>query len=324
MQDRCPLSPSDRFSLGGIGRLACWLSQRTRAQAATLVVSAVAIVAALDVLFAGLRVGLAPLYIVPVALACWTFGTRTAIATTIGVTLMAAAKEVLLNADPSLVAVAGNILTRGAAYALLALIVLSFRHSYDVAKFLARHDRMTGALNKEAFKEQAARQLDMARFGQAHQMLVLLDLDGFKAVNDRHGHEAGDEVLQRFSAGAARELRAQDCFGRVGGDEFALLLEVGSAEGARELAHGLHRRLSAVLAATGYPVTCSMGALLIPAGDGHSRDELMRQADRLMYESKHTGKDAVRFDWAGSALWQASGKAPVRGQMPAAAEAGVA
>lgn len=84
-------------------------------------------------------------------------------------------------------------------------------------------------------------------------------------------------------------------FRRIGGDEFAVLVSLSSAEAAQDTAEALHGRLTAALAATGLAVTCSMGVLIVPPESRASLDELMREADRLMYAAKHGGKDGFRF-----------------------------
>lgn len=284
-----------QFSFGRMGQVACWLNRRSYAQAWCLVVATVAIVSALDFATYDFELCIATLYIVPIALACWMFGPRESITTTIAVTLIAFTKYPLMHPDPNFFTTLWNGISRSMAFATLAAIVLSFRRSYDYVQFIANRDRMTGTLNKEAFDDEAKRRLDMARLTSSPILLAFLDLDGFKGVNDAHGHDAGDDVLRQFSDGAARELRRNDCFGRVGGDEFAMVLSVDSVVEAYDLAEDLHRRFTAVLETSGYPVTCSMGALIVPAGDSHNRRELMREADRLMYAAKNSGKNAVRI-----------------------------
>ena len=126
-------------------------------------------------------------------------------------------------------------------------------------------------------------------------LLAYLDLDGFKNINDDHGHEAGDRILRSFGAEGRVALRREDCFARLGGDEFAVLISLPSIDAAQEAAETLHARLSAVLASTGHDVTCSMGALVVPPDGTNSLEELMREADRLMYTVKKIGKNGVRF-----------------------------
>src|SRR3546814_14264703 len=97
-------------------------------------------------------------------------------------------------------------------------------------------------------------------------MLVLLDLDDFKAANDRAGHLAGDEILRAFAKGVSAIMRREDLIGRIGGDEFALLVRVPSIAEGQCIARDIHARLSAVLAQSRYPVTRSAALCVGKAG----------------------------------------------------------
>src|SRR3546814_4653886 len=91
-------------------------------------------------------------------------------------------------------------------------------------------------------------------------------------------------------------MRREDLIGRIGGDEFALLVRVPSIAEGQGIARDIHARLSAVLAQSRYPVTCSMGALLIPPEVPRTISELIHAADQAMYRAKRGGKNAVEID----------------------------
>ena len=120
--------------------------------------------------------------------------------------------------------------------------------------------------------------------------VAMIDLDGFKAVNDRHGHEVGDGVLVAAGEALQRALRAEDVIGRLGGEEFLALLPDTDAEAAARAAERLR---AAVAASDGpVPVTASVGwAVLLP---GEEPDDLVRRADEALYAAKADGKDRVR------------------------------
>jgi len=126
-------------------------------------------------------------------------------------------------------------------------------------------------------------------------VFIYMDLDGFKSVNDLHGHAAGDNVLQLFAAAAARSIRNGDLFARMGGDEFALLLRLPPEVDGARVAELLHGRLTAILKGTGLPVTCSMGALVLSPDMVEETGAMFEQADALMYEAKRSGKDGLRI-----------------------------
>jgi diguanylate cyclase (GGDEF)-like protein len=124
--------------------------------------------------------------------------------------------------------------------------------------------------------------------------LVLADLDNFKQVNDRYGHELGDEVLRAFSRVLREQLRDVDLPGRIGGDEFAVLLRETDGAGAVALAERLRAGLAAVRVATPrgpLRVTASLG--VTEYGEARTSDELFAEADEALYAAKAAGRDRV-------------------------------
>ena len=157
--------------------------------------------------------------------------------------------------------------------------------------YLATHDRLTGLANRWLLEERLSHAVARSRRGGGSGALLFIDLDGFKVVNDRHGHEVGDRMLKLAAERLLRSVRASDTVARWGGDEFAVLLE-GIEQ--REVAHAKGRELLRQLAepcadlpAVG-PLRASVGAALFPA-DGHDAATLMAQADRRMYRAKGRG-----------------------------------
>jgi diguanylate cyclase (GGDEF)-like protein len=138
-------------------------------------------------------------------------------------------------------------------------------------------------------------------------LLCYIDLDGFKQVNDRYGHDAGDQTLRELGARIKAFLRSTDCFGRIGGDEFAWLAPVESPEAAPELARTLHRRLIRILTEQRPELGCSLGAVIVSPGAKPPLTTLMHSADQLMYVAKRAGPNQLRM---ASAFSQAT-KEPV-------------
>jgi diguanylate cyclase (GGDEF)-like protein len=151
------------------------------------------------------------------------------------------------------------------------------RHAAE-AERLSRTDVLTGCLNRRGFDEELARRI--ARRGRYDTPfgLVLFDLDGFKDVNDRLGHAAGDELLRRIAATAGGTVRGGDAVCRMGGDEFAVLLDSTGAFCAPQAAE----RLRGVLAALS---SVSVGWAECP-DDATTADELYRRADARLYADK--------------------------------------
>jgi diguanylate cyclase (GGDEF)-like protein len=280
-----------------VGRLAGYLEAHSRKQIWTAIAVATVSVTTLDHVVPG--IGSALLYLPIICGAAWGLGVREGRF----VAFIAAFLTVLpsLHASPpdSLPILALRVLVCTGTFIFLAATVTSFRRSYDRELFHAHRDRMTGMLNKEVFDNRLRQGIrDAAHTGQTL-LLVILDLDDFKAVNNRHGHQAGDEVLRTFAKGASSIMRREDLIGRIGGDEFGLLVRVPSIAEGQGFARDIHARLTAVLSEGRYPVTCSMGAVLIPPDAPHDADALMRLTDRAMYRAKHAGKDDVEITSAG-------------------------
>jgi len=157
---------------------------------------------------------------------------------------------------------------------------------------LALTDHLTGAANARAFVEAATREVErLRRYGHAFG-LCYVDLDRFKAVNDQFGHGAGDELLRTVVRSIAAGLRSTDLLARLGGDELALLLPETGAEGASATAEKIRADIADAMAARGWPVTASVGALVCERPPGHV-DELIRAADALMYQAKAGGRNRV-------------------------------
>ena len=285
----------NRHLLGG--RLAAQLDALSREEVWLAIVVGTAIVAFLD--YSLPAAGLAPVYIVMICGACWGLGAREGylVAASGALLSAAAATRYGISLDPNMALIQVGV--RVVALLFLAATVTSFRRSYDRERFLARHDPMTRMLNKEVFQRCAQNMIMDAAHAQHMLLLLVLDLDDFKAVNSRGGHRAGDEVIRRFADALLAARRSNDLLGRIGGDEFSYLTRVASAQDAWNVASSLHAQLATVLADGHHPVTCSIGALLIAPEKPGDFQRLMHAADLAMYRAKKTGKNSVRFLQAG-------------------------
>lgn len=159
----------------------------------------------------------------------------------------------------------------------------------------AERDPLTDALNKGAFGESARRAVEVGRAGDGFTSLILLDLDHFKAINDTHGHQAGDVVLVRFARMVRAVLPKSGLFGRIGGEEFAVLLPACPLGEARRFAEMLRRATEGLTvrhAGKAIPLTVSIGVSGTQVGETGFH-ELMAQADRALYEAKHAGRNRV-------------------------------
>jgi diguanylate cyclase (GGDEF)-like protein len=152
---------------------------------------------------------------------------------------------------------------------------------------LADHDPLTGLHNRRSFVRALDRERLLSLRHGAPAALLMLDLDGFKAINDTHGHACGDDVLQAVADRLLTRARRSDVAGRLGGDEFALLLAHATAEQAETVAAVLRDELDAIRIGRTpglLGVRASMGIAAIDAGA--SSDEVLAAADEAMYAEK--------------------------------------
>jgi diguanylate cyclase (GGDEF)-like protein/PAS domain S-box-containing protein len=182
---------------------------------------------------------------------------------------------------------------------LLADITL-LKDSELRAAHSAQHDPLTGLPNRLLLDDRLQQALTRAERSRESLAVCYLDLDGFKAVNDRLGHAAGDQLLIEMARRLQACVRAQDTVARLGGDEFVLLLPAPGEPA--ELEAVLARVSSALnrpvlLDGQSAEVSASVGVALYPQ-DGHQADALLAQADRAMYQAKRQGRQRVCYSGA--------------------------
>lgn len=162
----------------------------------------------------------------------------------------------------------------------------------------AQTDFLTGLANRRHFLALAQRELERRKRYPQPLALAMLDLDHFKAINDAHGHDTGDLVLQAFAASCQRLLRATDVVGRLGGEEFAILFPQTDAAQALEVGERLRAEIAAggVSRPQGLPIryTVSIG-IAAAQGDDANIDMLLSRADAALYRAKADGRNCSRL-----------------------------
>jgi diguanylate cyclase (GGDEF)-like protein len=261
--------------------------------------ASLAAVNALDFL-SGIQMALMFLYLTVAGLAAWTFGERKGLLFGLLVALSGAAvRHVQMVGHPAHMLTpameAWSVVARILTSSLVVVLVSGMRGAIRLEQWRASTDGLTGVLNKTSFHAQMAANLAAARGTARGFILCYMDLDGFKQVNDRHGHSAGDEILRIFAQAAVDAIREGDLFARIGGDEFVALLSIPQTEDGDHIAALVHRRISMILEQTGLPVSCSMGALVAAPDELEPLEAAIQLADSLMYEVKHSGKNALRI-----------------------------
>lgn len=187
-----------------------------------------------------------------------------------------------------------NAGVRLAFFIIIARLLTLLRSSLESQRALAESDPLTGLANSRRFLRAVEAEVERATRYRRPLSVAYIDLDGFKAVNDRFGHGAGDDLLQAVGAQLRECTRSADLPARLGGDEFAILLPETDEQGARDAADKLRRALADAMDVRGWPVGFSMG--VATAGEAPPEaEELIGQADALMYEVKNSGKGRTIF-----------------------------
>ena len=241
----------------------------------------------------GAQVSVAPLYLLPIAVATWFVGLRTGLIFC-GLSAVVRLQDFWLTThrfSHPLIAYWNGLVELG-FFIVVALILSRLRSTTEHWAILARTDPLTGVLNRRAFTETATR--EVARAERYHRSLSLayLDIDDFKKVNDEGGHEDGDRLLVAVAETLARNLRSFDLVARYGGDEFVLLLPETGDKGAEIVLDKVMGALRSAVQGR-WPASFSIGAVTID-GPRTSLDRLIQQADKLVYAAKQEGKDCVR------------------------------
>jgi diguanylate cyclase (GGDEF)-like protein len=176
-----------------------------------------------------------------------------------------------------------------------ASIALQNAHLHRLARQLATTDELTQLANRRQFDEALGSEVARAQRFRDNVAVVVADLDNFKEINDRHGHDAGDLVLRAFASAIRANVRDVDLASRYGGEEFTVLLPSTDAEGGRQLAERLRSASEELSIDVGggawVAVRSSFGVASFPAEP--TAASLMRAADRALYRAKAAGKNTV-------------------------------
>jgi len=152
-------------------------------------------------------------------------------------------------------------------------------------------DELTQIDNRAKFNMQFTNAIQNSKTNKSPLSIVLLDIDDFKQINDKHGHAMGDTVLKMFTGIISNNIRKTDSFFRWGGEEFVLLLSATALENAKEISENLRRSIEAHDFGIGQKLTCSFG--VAARNEEDTSESLFERADKALYEAKNSGKNRV-------------------------------
>jgi diguanylate cyclase (GGDEF)-like protein len=186
-----------------------------------------------------------------------------------------------------------------AVIAFFVLAMLWLWRSWRRFRWMAQHDGLTRAYNREHFLVEAGRTLRQLHKAKVDACLVVLDLDHFKRINDTHGHAAGDQVLRSAAMIVGRELRPTDLLGRLGGEEFGILLPGCSCDQGLAVADRIRTALATTPVTLDSQVTVTVSAslgLACAADSSYMLHLLLIDADAALYRAKESGRNRVVMD----------------------------
>jgi diguanylate cyclase (GGDEF)-like protein len=185
-----------------------------------------------------------------------------------------------------------NASIRFLTFLIMAVLVSHMRMLLVREKYLAETDALTGCLNRRSFIDQLDGELRRLRRYRLPLSLAFIDIDNFKLVNDTLGHQAGDEVLRLIAETLRSRLRSTDIVGRIGGDEFVILLPLTEEKQSEVAIQDLLDELADVAKNQVWPISYSVGVVFVDV-PCDSSSSLLGEADRLMYEVKNGGKNRM-------------------------------
>ena len=184
------------------------------------------------------------------------------------------------------------LLVAGSTFGYIWMVSKRFEHELVD---LATHDPLTNVLNRRGFENLAIQEAKKLERGKTELVVVLIDIDDFKLINDQYGHDYGDAVIAGSAKLLQQSIRPYDVLGRLGGDEFILLLPNTQLDEALTIAERLRKILennALMLKETELKVTASFGVAKVPS-KFQTLDEMIPSVDLALYQSKHQGKNRV-------------------------------
>ena len=185
------------------------------------------------------------------------------------------------------------VVTPPIGWVLVGLLMTIARQEEEMRN-LASYDTLTGLLSRHAFFETANSHISLANRNKSLFVVMLVDLDHFKSINDQYGHPAGDAVLKLFADVVNSVARRSDIVGRLGGEEFAIILPTTSTDEALEFSARLHKAVNqAVLKFGGALINYTVSIGLAPSSTArvNNLDNLLTRADLALYQAKRNGRN---------------------------------
>lgn len=273
-------------TLNSTGKISRWAfaTQKLHRPAAWIIALLLLDLAALGDVVTGTDLWFGPVYLFVMCASTWLLGWRPGYAIAICCMLLTFSINGAALYPYGSELLSWDLALRFVALSFLIFAIAAVRGAFLREWWMARTEPLTGALNRQAFFEFAENVSTM----NSWRLMIYVDLDGLKYINDTHGHAAGDGYLKTFAENMRTNIRHDDIFARMGGDEFTVFMAVRDESCARAVAVRLHTAINNIPGGMGCEMRCSMGALLVPPGQVLP-EALLQQSDALMYAAKTKG-----------------------------------
>ena len=242
------------------------------------------------------QIHIAVLYLFPILLVTWNVGKRSGITMAIIAALGTYVADRLSGeVFVSIWIALAEVLLQAVLFVVFAFIIGELKRALGAEKELARIDSLTNVANRRSFVEMTSKEVLRAARYKRPLSIAYVDIDGFKEVNDKQGHKAGDDLLRVVAGTLHAHTRRTDLVARLGGDEFSISLSETDADAARATCENFRDLLNAAVKRGNYPDTFSFGLVTFVAAP-LSVDDLIHRADTLMYTVKHSGKNKIAHE----------------------------
>jgi len=272
-----------------------YFSRWSKISVITLCLLLVVLVGIVDYLL-GEQISAALFYLLPISISSWVVGRRTGFVMSVvsaatWITGDVVARQTTLH---PLVHFWNTLMSFGFFW-IVSYTLSALKTSLEQEKALARIDPLTGVLNRRHFEELANMEIHRSKRFMRSFTAAYIDIDNFKNVNDRFGHDEGDKLLRHIADAMQRHLRETDIVARLGGDEFIVLLPETDYDHANIVFSKMNEYLIALVNKQRWQVTFSIGVVTFVTPPG-SVDEMIKNADVMMYAGKRGGKNMIRFE----------------------------
>jgi diguanylate cyclase (GGDEF)-like protein len=237
-------------------------------------------------------ISLAIFYLIPITFATWFAGKWSGFFLALEAAIVWWLDDLQVRPSFDFWLISWNATINFGFFMITSYLLSNVKLAYEREKRLARIDSLTGAVNHRHFLELLQTEIDRCRRYDYPLTIAYIDVDNFKLVNDRFGHNVGNQLLCLISQVAHEQLRSIDIIARLGGDEFALLLPQTDYEQGKAVLQRLQDKWRGAVQSTAFPVSFSIGAATFihpPA----ATDAILEQVDRLMYGVKQRGKNGL-------------------------------